>query len=768
MLTLARRSVQRFVAVSACALCCCCHNKYLARSFLTATTTHVRPSRLLATLTTEFSFFYRPRRQQRVAFMASSNAADLSSSSKKSLSLAHHNDHVFVNITDVMWTEYCTLMQDIMTRDRVLKKIKADLVPPVQAYLLDRQFNEAAATPNLATMAAASTTSGTDFRTACQERFETFVDSKALNDKPQTEYLQRCLGYMADWCAKKQLKTPAVVAWCKVREVGLVPRENTVSTFLYVVSSEDDNDNGNDNATIDSNDFLQAVTADVATFHDLCYAPNEKTVFLRIKSLIASGDAIAAEQLLQDMSNPSLQRLRTYTPLLQHYCASEAEDSTSQCLRIFRGMRQAPGVHLDVDTYVLLLCTLAERGYFSETETTSAPTTADVAADSVMVQAGFPKRGPALLDAVATEMADDLLEWNLTAAVTVYNSFRKAFGSPSDKDGSSTSLDTIPPATKTENFSPSVTLGRVTIDASTSKCPVTDTTLRLFALTSEQRTRVHQTLLDMACTQHEEFSEKMRHRNKRTRLTVASEASKGEYALEQLSIFANWVARQNFTAIVDGPNIAYFGHPVLHYSQVERMVRHLESLGERPLVTMPHKYCQPYFYLASINKSQQLTERDQQVIANLQEKGQFYMVPEWCLDDYYWMIASVVAHASDHSTSKYEDSSLPGLRPLLITNDQMRDHKLTLLEPRLFRRWTSCHIVRYDFAQYNDDVDGEWAEDREVRLEPADSFSREIQGNPMPTSTGATSTAWHIPIAEWSEDNPDDRFCIAIKSSSEI
>lgn len=95
----------------------------------------------------------------------------------------------------------------------------------------------------------------------------------------------------------------------------------------------------------------------------------------------------------------------------------------------------------------------------------------------------------------------------------------------------------------------------------------------------------------------------------------------------------------------------------------------------------------------------------------------------------------------------------PGLRPLLISNDQMRDHKLDLLEPREFRRWCSCHIVNYNISDFDQD---EFAENRAVEFSPADFFSREIQGN---SHGSADSLVWHIPVNEWSEP---DRLCIWI------
>jgi len=93
---------------------------------------------------------------------------------------------------------------------------------------------------------------------------------------------------------------------------------------------------------------------------------------------------------------------------------------------------------------------------------------------------------------------------------------------------------------------------------------------------------------------------------------------------------------------------------------------------------------------------------------------------------------------------------------MLITNDQMRDHKLDLLEPREFRRWCSCHIVNYNLSAYDSD---EWNDDRNVAFAPADFFSREIQGNPPEHEDGMV---WHFPVIGWEEPS---RFCVWIRHS---
>ena len=94
---------------------------------------------------------------------------------------------------------------------------------------------------------------------------------------------------------------------------------------------------------------------------------------------------------------------------------------------------------------------------------------------------------------------------------------------------------------------------------------------------------------------------------------------------------------------------------------------------------------------------------------------------------------------------------------MLVSNDQMRDHKLTMMEPRLFGRWYGCHIVNYNFTAFVDDE----CVDREIGFSAPDFFSREIQGNPTPEVgfENGGGTAWHFPVSDW---DLDDRFCIRI------
>jgi hypothetical protein len=274
----------------------------------------------------------------------------------------------------------------------------------------------------------------------------------------------------------------------------------------------------------------------------------------------------------------------------------------------------------------------------------------------------------------------------------------------------------------------------------------------------------------MAESEQEKFGEKVYHNSKsktkvatkRNTANTYSMKSKDQDASKALKLFSDWLRYRSddpFTAIIDGPNVAYYGRGDVRWCQVEQVLRKLEGMGENPLVIMPQKYISPQFYIASINRTQKLSPSDLAFINKLVATKKMYVVPSGCLDDYYWMLSSVVEQKSgsnyvrQHVPTDDAMGRFPGLRPLLVTNDQMRDHRLALLEPRLFRRWASCHIVKYHIEP----LENEMNDHDQVTLYPADFFSREIQHNKAPLL--GNSTAWHIPIAEWPEP---DRLCISI------
>jgi hypothetical protein len=121
------------------------------------------------------------------------------------------------------------------------------------------------------------------------------------------------------------------------------------------------------------------------------------------------------------------------------------------------------------------------------------------------------------------------------------------------------------------------------------------------------------------------------------------------------------------------------------------------------------------------------------------------------VDDFYWIVSSVSSQQTSRAgkdltvTHGNTKGQWPGTRPVLVTNDQMRDHQMDLLDPFLFRRWFSNYIVHYNFAAWVKDV----CTHNEIGFTPADFFSREIQS----CQDQYGSTIWHFPIAgtdnEW-------------------
>jgi pentatricopeptide repeat protein len=624
-----------------------------------------------------------------------------------------------------------------MSRDRVLQKLQKKLitsdVQAVQRYLL---LNTQLRLPNerssractvVITPGESSSDDSGQLRKALKAQQERFLNATGFRDTAY-EYCARCLTYLGDLSAKRRTPEAANVGWQKIREMGFIPRENCVSTYMYVLSL--------------SSDALDA-TFDVASFHDRLFEPNEKTITLRIKGLVARGDPFGAERVLSSLPDKrpkatpddEWKRLRTFQPILAHYCE---KGNVSSILRLFRQMRHSNGVHLDSDTYSMILSSIATRGCFTTLGITDP-----------MFDEGRILRGSQLLDEICSSMAEDLLDLTEESVSRIWKSLTDSFGQRSQhKDA--INVPFIVPAV--EKDVQRLKIGRVPVDDKTGVCRATGARLRLFALTADQRRHVHDTLLDMAAAQQREYGDKLKAQGK------AIGDRNGTCARNELSKFSLWLQDREgepYTAFVDGPNVGFYGHGSIHYSQVKAVVRELERRGERPLVIMPSKYIGKTFWLTGLGKFQSLDDKNIEAMNELLVSGKMYSVPAACLDDYYWMLASVANQTVSgmHVSTNDDQGRFPGLRPLLVTNDQMRDHRLSLLEPREFRRWTSCHIVKYDIAGYLRD---EW-EPREVTFFPADFFSREIQGNPHPSGVG--SLVWHFPVAGWDEP---DRFCVYI------
>lgn len=577
-----------------------------------------------------------------------------------------------------------------------------------------------------------------EFQEQIKRQSQKIEDEGKLNSH-QRQLALRALSYMGDYCAKKQTSLPLYVAWDKIKEAGLTPRNHALSSYLYMLSSQNDIDE------IHSSSDGSDIPGEVAMFHDIMYEPTENTVSIRIKSLVRQGKAAEAEDLLWALgsTNTKVLRLRTCLPVLELYCQ---EGNASSALRVYHRMRNAPSVHFESDTYVGFISFLARLGVLK--------------CDAHIIEGasdlGYPDSGPKLLDRIVSDMAEEILEISSHQAIEIRNAMVEGFcDTTSVRNLAKVPFDCTLASVDVPAEPDELVASRVTITANSMYCPRTNTKLRLIDLETNQKERMHATLLKMADTQFEAYDAMLQSKGHKS-----SKASNMEenYAAKHLKSFAEWLDKREgkpFTVIVDGANVAYYGIGSINYHQVKLVVETLENMGESPLVVIPQKYTQNKFYLRK-GYVQELTLAQLEILENLDLNGKLYKVPQRCLDDYYWMLSSV----SNQTVSRCDmsidvsvvnsESRWPGTRPLIITNDQMRDHKLELLEPRLFRRWSSNTIVNYHIPPYTDN------KEQEVTFATAEFISREIQSNPANATNGVV---WHFPVCDWSQN---DRFCLRI------
>jgi hypothetical protein len=261
----------------------------------------------------------------------------------------HNEDDLLLVNDDETWQVYEGIMRQVMAANRVLKKDKLESMKPVHDFILSNHPARLAM-PVAPTTGSSSSSSISSSSTQGQQETSTVVDDDAMVVKDngnsnnnsstitssattttmraqlnlqrrmfmetyqwtqvQYDYAVRCFTYMGDFCAKNQTTTtrgggggggnPIVVAWHKLKECGMIPKENCISTYMYVLSLKDEDKHAN-NDDDDNNNSASSVLMEVATFHDLLFPPNEKTVTLRIKSLIAQGNVQEAEAILQSL-----------------------------------------------------------------------------------------------------------------------------------------------------------------------------------------------------------------------------------------------------------------------------------------------------------------------------------------------------------------------------------------------------------------------------------------------------------------------------------
>lgn len=161
-------------------------------------------------------------------------------------------------------------------------------------------------------------TQANKFHRELKDQRKLFLEKTGFSPE-QMLLAERALGNLASNCAKMIKSVPLTVAWEKSKEAGMIPSNDTLNVFLYVtgtmsssfVSSKISSGKklsavmsilGGDEQKQDGEDDIEADPIDfpteLALFHDLLYAPTEKSVSLRVKRLVSIGDANGAEFLL--------------------------------------------------------------------------------------------------------------------------------------------------------------------------------------------------------------------------------------------------------------------------------------------------------------------------------------------------------------------------------------------------------------------------------------------------------------------------------------
>lgn len=349
-----------------------------------------------------------------------------------------------------------------------------------------------------------------------------------------------------------------------------------------------------------------------------------------------------------------------------------------------------------------------------------------------------------MLNILISDLAEQTIEISSASAKRLYNAFQRGFQG-NDPKMNLKHLHLLESLQMNNELAEpdELIVSRVRLDEFTGKCPRSGAQLRLINLDPTQKRSFQKALLYLVSSSYQE-----RHRN----------ATKTDVA-EKLNRFGEWLQTRNgkpFTAIIDGPNIAYymqnFQQGTFNFHQIKFVVDALENMGENVLVVLPKKYTYDRF---SIQKSTQtvkqtLSPKEKQIRDDLIAKGKACVVPVGSLDDYYWMYASV-SMDEEFVPPDNPEGRWPGNRPMLISNDKLRDHKMSLLEPRLFRRWYSNFLVNFTFSAFVNDE----CIDKEIGFKTADFYSQEIQGN----STNGNGITWHFPVKDWAEN---ESLCIRI------
>ncbi|KAK3284625.1 hypothetical protein CYMTET_7728 [Cymbomonas tetramitiformis] len=315
-------------------------------------------------------------------------------------------------------------------------------------------------------------------------------------------------------------------------------------------------------------------------------------------------------------------------------------------------------------------------------------------------------------------------------------------------------------------------------------CPLTGRRLSLITLTQEDREAMLQGLFQLA--REDDRTRKRSRKGQRVATTHRARAG-SDFVAERLGTFQHWLQQRHNVAsggrplryVVDGANVAYcrqnFGEGGFSFYQINLVLNHLVEVEgcswDEILLLMPKKYlndgaCQEAKPpRPNLSPRVEVAQEDLDLVQRWRDKGVLEAVPYGADDDWWWLLSCV----SDSLTQGFEvvddsTSVIPSHSqhlPMCITNDNMRDHRLYILESRSFTRFKASQLVRFDIMErlvsaQPEDENKQYEEKEEasdecmgaespatqghyVVLTPPPLFSREIQ-------TNMDQTVWHLPI----------------------
>lgn len=317
------------------------------------------------------------------------------------------------------YTEYRAMMDEMVESDRfhrrhTSKPLSDEFSEPVIDWLLrdDRVVDYHLPTLDAAVREGPNRALAKPLRQELLNQNASFVEATGLNEK-QVEKARVALTVLGMRCASRAKASPLDVAWEKVKEAGLLLEEESLNNFLHACTTYSTRSRrtlsspmGSILDILDPSSSLKTedaateeptttkphshegegsdeggpdVPKEIATVHDVLYEPTSASLTVRVKALVAQGDALTAEAIVLKVrtqtilcgcvlandhdtqsGNEELQ-LRTFLPIYRLHL--ENGDLPS-ALSLFKRMRDTPSVILDPESYVQLIAGIAEQGYF--------------------------------------------------------------------------------------------------------------------------------------------------------------------------------------------------------------------------------------------------------------------------------------------------------------------------------------------------------------------------------------------------------------------